>query len=103
MSPFLGLARAQLLLVALVFLHLHQGSAASAPRRYLPVAQLRPRFSADRLPTALRGLAISSGTNRPRPHTPAASPAHSERRAVPSWSEYLPAPVCRPRHRTPRL
>ena len=48
------------------------------------VAQLRRRFSADRLPNALRGLATSSGTNRQWPHTPAASAAHSERRAVPS-------------------
>jgi|SRR5580700_6924577 hypothetical protein len=88
--------RARLPLAAPAFPHRHRGSAAPAPRRCWPVAQLRPRFSADRLPNALRVLATSSGTNRPWTHTPAASPAHCERRAVLSWSEYFPAPVCRP-------
>src|SRR5260370_1701463 len=82
--------------VAAAFQHLLRESAAPAPRRYLPVAELRPRSFAHRLPNALRGLATSSGTNRPWPHTPGASPVHSERRAGPSWSEYLPAPAFRP-------
>src|SRR5882762_5704835 len=95
--------RAQPLRAAPAFPHRHQGSAAPAPRRDSPVAELRPRSFADRLPNALRALVTSSGTNRPWPHTPAASPEHSERRAVPSWSEYLPAPVCRPLLRRARL
>src|ERR1700676_547747 len=41
------------------FPHRHRGSAAPAPRHYLPVAQLRPRFSEERLPHPLRGPAIS--------------------------------------------
>src|SRR6202051_646809 len=71
--------RAQLLLAAPAFPHRHRGSAVPAPRCYLPVAELRPRSFADRFPNALRVLATSSGTNRPWPHTPAATPALSER------------------------
>src|ERR1700731_920913 len=92
MSPFLGLPlRGRLPLVALAVPHRHRGSAAPAPRRYLPVAELRPRSFADRLPHALRGLAISRASSRPKPRSPAAGPAYSHPRVAPSWSEYLQA------------
>src|SRR5258707_1339403 len=87
--------RAQLLLAAPAFPHRHRGSAALAPRRYLPVAELRPRSFADRFPNALRVLATSCLSNRLRPRSPAAGPAYSHSRAVPSWSVCLPAPGCR--------
>src|ERR1700720_2880896 len=104
MPPFLSLGGARSFCLLHPRFRIH---TEDQPHRHLvAICQLQNHvrdLSWIAFPTPLRVLATSSGTNRPWPHTPATSPAHSERPAVPSWSEYLPAPVCRRSPRTARL